>query len=761
MMNEQNEAGRVALDKIIYGENSLAEKIKLLATHFKLTGKNLLWINSVNYLELKHPGRLISGNQDMTLKDVYESTATQLVDFSSGEIITKLFNVFKEEINKDHSPSDNSILHYIEGKYATNTKPACIKISLNRDNIGRLLCIDGEAIKTDAASNLARRYSDLFGKSTNIIFFVHVPSPLHSSGLIEKCFNGAFMAFACDNDAFHPCVDGCIRSFLDWTIKLLFEENLREQSQKFVEILDQYKKQLQMLSLLAAPLEKLTDALDETIEHTQRLRSILYDPSRAIFAAAPRAMMYFEEGRQLGHGQLSWEAVHEPDATGDDDKKLRSVRLTLAAVICEIFGKMAPWPENEGALISRAYELLILPRAGGDELAFEQLRQTCLDLIDGKDCFDGPGKCKKAATRFKKVLYRPFKDGDDKYPLEPLLVGLYGFKTDLHFCGHLNGEKGGSVNTSSLRDALFILDSNPVPLELFAKVGLPVPRYAHWLALLFGIITFAKSEQSESGEMKDVKVNVCDISVSIEVTFASTIFNDTGKLYQTMQQWFGRRDASLRYLGNLYKPFVDFVLLAEGTCRIDGDGFSIVHEGPGGMNIRTCIAVEKETFRYSSFTDQAKQLISPLGGGEPFRAQPIEAGAEQNFAYLYFNHDNTADAVEEKFGQRGKNWPRITALPEFQNNAWSYSVHVGSANQPANKICCFVHDTPQMPRWIALADQHAGKIYVVFVSRSSLSKENGWPENVDCYASGVATLDENALSGLLRDAFGYFGNSTV
>lgn len=754
-MGDEQETDNSSLDSIIYGAHSMSEKFRLLAKHFKLNDTSLLWINSVNYLELKHPGRLISGNQDMTLKDVYESTVAQLVDFSVCNEITGLFDELKEEINTDHSPSDNSILHYIEEKYATNAKPACINISLDSQNIGRKLCIGDETIKTDAASNLAGRYSKLFGKSTNIIFFVHIPSPPHRSGLIEKCFNGAFMAFSDNIDGFHPCVDECIRSFLDWAVKLLFEENLRSQSQKFVEILEQYKKQLQMLSLLAAPLEKLTDALDETIEHTQRLRSILYDPSRAIFAASPRVMMYFEEGRQLGQGQLSWEAVHEPD-TANNVTTLRSVRLTLAAVICEIFGKMSPWPENEGALISRAKELLTSPPAGGDEFAFEQLRKTCIGLIGDKNPFDEQAMYTKAASRFKKVLYRPFKDGDAKYPLEPLLVGLYGFKTNLKF-EVKRGRSDCIAAFYTLQDALSELDKIGFPLELFANVGLPVPRYAHWLALLFGIIAFAKNEQSDSGEMECVEVQIDSDSVSIVVTFKSKIFADTGKLYLTMQRWLGRRDATLRYLGNLYKPFVDFVLLAEGEGKIDGDGFSIEHEGPGDTKIRTCIAVKGKVFRYSSLTD-AKQEIAPLNSGEPTLPQPRVAGAAQAFACLYFNHDDNAFAVEDKFGVNGKNWIRITDLPEFKEaNEWSYStMQEASYNGSVQKICCFVHDASTMQRWIDLAKQNAGNIYVVFVSRSSLSKQDDWPDNVDCHGSGVANLDEDSLSGLLRDAFGYF-----
>lgn len=739
----------------------------------KLKDTEVCWVNPVVLLTFEHPEFLARGKKIYWEERLRESLFQPVaVDANNQRTLIDAYEkiVDAKEADQDHlTPSLKDV------PFASNAQ--CYQCSLTGNNgssrvtithcreIGAIKVIPGNGKRID-------HYASLFKISNPVWFLPNLPlglnaarSPIFGEYLIGtyvglKCADvsgSARAKVACACNAWNA--SPALQAALDWVIQLFFLRRLKDQGKVFFETMKQYSKQLQMLSLLAAPLEKLTSALDETIEHTQRLRAILYDPSRAIFAAAPRVMVYFEEGRQLGQGQLSWKAVHEPNAAGGSDK-IRSVRLSLAAVICEIFGQIDPWPENEGALTSRARELLTRQHRD-DELAFEQLRKTCLDVIGGVGCFDKETGYKKAASRFKKILYRPFKDGDMEYPLEPLLVGLYGFKPDLSLCVSIAGNE---KVMGSLECGLDFLDADVI--KLFASVGLPVSRYAHWLALLFGVIAFAKSEQSKDMERVDVEINAS--GVSVQVTFSGRVFetDKISELYNTMLKWFAGRDASLRYLGNLYKPFVDFALVANGTGKVDGDGFSIEHDDPNGRRTRTCIAVDDKTFRYSSQVNDRNERgavasspkpLSTANGSE--KSIEMSASTNQEFTYLYFNHAQNAHEVDRLFGNDGEKYAKISSPPEFKDAQWHYSI-IDNGTKSAPKICCFVHDTPQLERWVGLAKNNPNSIYVVFVSRSNddpCTSHKDWPtdKNVDCFQP-VSDLTKEALDGLLRDASGWF-----
>jgi hypothetical protein len=356
-----------------------------------------------------------------------------------------------------------------------------------------------------------------------------------------------------------------------------------------------------MLRLLEAPLSKLSDALEATQEHTQKLRAVLYDPSRTIFSAAPRVMMYFEEGRDIDFGKLRWKCVHEPENASPGE--IRDLKLTVAAVVCEIFGCMEPPPENEGALISRASKALTDDKG---DISFADLRNICSTLVvDRTNCFTDERIIKKAALNFKSVLYRPYKDGDDKHTWAPLFVGLYGFNKA--FKTYIKIEDDWvDVAFDSLEQAL-LWDN--VHLSLFQDFDLPVPRYSQWLNFLFGVLAYGKPWQTiRENEVilvpkASITRNAKKLSITIDFNKGQkNIFNDKEikKVYKDLKKWFGKHDISFIAMGNFKKPFMDFILMAEGKVLKSDDSFKFSHTNTTNMrNYITTVQASGCVFSYS------------------------------------------------------------------------------------------------------------------------------------------------------------------
>lgn len=250
-----------------------------------------------------------------------------------------------------------------------------------------------------------------------------------------------------------------------------------------------------MLRLLQTPLNRLSDALGRMQEDTQRLRAVLYDPSRAIFAAAPTVLKYFEEGSTIRHGNVSWLAQHDLDREGVD---VRVLRCTLAAIVCEIFGGLVVAPENDGALWNRAQSYLGA-NAGNEDVAegaaYKRLREQCKYIIGSGETEELPsdiGSLKNACSNLKDILYRPYKDGDKNWSLLAAFIIFFDVFSKIEVSIHLDDEGyKKAVRYSSLGESMKQWRS---AVPLMCGLDLPVARYSHWLSFIHGVLSYAKHD---------------------------------------------------------------------------------------------------------------------------------------------------------------------------------------------------------------------------------------------------------------------------
>lgn len=343
----------------------------------------------------------------------------------------------------------------------------------------------------------------------------------------------------------------------------------RAESEK---IMQRLHKRDQMLSLLESPLNGLTEAVGRMQKDTQRLRAVLYEPAHAMFAAAPRIAQYFEENREIRWGEIDpWKATHKPQ----DEHDVRVLRCSLAAIICEIFGETDFDPINEGALWGYAEGCLIPKHSGSD--AFSSLRELCRtvlslqagDLVGKDDASQSDATIKSrlqsALGRIKDALFRPYKDGDRKYPLLPLALVVYDIFDKAKITARDKAVDeiitGSAIEAivAALQDYVDRFDYAP---EVFRGMDIPVTRYAHWLAFLRGILSYAKNERSAVSV--DCTVTIADDGTEISIEFFQSgdgklvpcAVYDVEKMssfWREMTTWIGKGDKPNK--GNFEGPF--------------------------------------------------------------------------------------------------------------------------------------------------------------------------------------------------------------
>jgi hypothetical protein len=420
-----------------------------------------------------------------------------------------------------------------------------------------------------------------------------------------------------------------LRSYL----KEDMEKNIKEKAKQDAE-LALTKKHGEMLDLLTEPLESLTEALNRTQEDTQRLRAILYNPTKGLFAAAPLVRDYFTQGHDLRLGLVRWNVEHEP---GDYDNPFAACAV-LAAIVCTVFGKSETFnlARDGNALWCRTLELL-----NQSDPAFERLTETIKLLLwhhetsngeekkkslveymekvlvgdiidqpikDTKDynCF---GFIKESLERFKEVIFTPFKESESKHPLLPLLLIFYDndVTKSLDIIINDNSEGDNTLPYNRFKETLIKRHEYLAPFTEIGD-GLPVPRYSMLLSFLSGVIDYAARE---------VKGTILQ-SVSIEVTngekscilmkFSSKVFKDMKNTFEEMKIAIGDRAGKLK--GDFMKPFVDFCSLCFGkTKETDVDEFKIQYSGSGDAVYVSSIYAKDDKFKFSvakeKLTEQA------------------------------------------------------------------------------------------------------------------------------------------------------------
>lgn len=509
----------------------------------------------------------------------------------------------------------------------------------------------------------------------------------------------------------------------------------------------------EVLHLLQKPLLDLSQALNATQEHTQELRAILYDPSHAIFSVAPSVMKYFNDNDMVGEGSLKWETVHNVHATQTEAAVLKKM---LAAIICEIFGKLTKWPNDDGELIHRAEVAL-----RGTASSFKYLRSACQDIIGDEviHLFHDEGseedklKLADAVYRFKQILHRPYKPATRKdtryaaYPFEPLFVCLYSGDNPPNVSVSLNTET--SVEFLSLdkamkwgrllqRDSIHQADLFPAPLRP------PVPLYSYWLALLLGVKAYARSEKSAHPET--AKISVSSSQMLVEIKFSGEVFDDCNELFREMKEICGKRD-SFHTKGNFQKPFFDFIRLADknSNCTSLDNKFSIEHlqDGTDG-HLRTSIELNGNTFKYQC------SMISEDGTIDSIPAPALSDNVDQpdnevllkpepkwgsGCVFAYFNHNDNPRIklfFETLKIQRLKEMP----IQILEEGAIHWQILVTGKDSPITEkenLVCFVH-AGSPTEWINLCNSNPNNIHVYFMSSEPQREHRDWPLNVQIFS---------------------------
>jgi hypothetical protein len=382
-------------------------------------------------------------------------------------------------------------------------------------------------------------------------------------------------------------------------LKKDMKKHIKEKAKKDAEIA-LMKKHGEMLDLLTKPLESLTDALNRTQEDTQRLRAILYNPTKGLFAVAPLVRNYFTEGHPLRLGSADWEVSHEPDVYENPF----AACAVLAAVVCAIFGKGETFSQarDGNALWRKTLEIL-----NQSDTAFEQLTKTVKLLLWYHKGTNGNGEDKEktlleymgkvlvdnipvqsnknaqddinfscikgSLNRFKKVMFTPLKEGELVHPLLPLALVFYeglGVRPTITFTVQ-NPDLKYTYN--NLEDILIRSEDMIGPFQDMGAC-LPVPRYAMLLSFLGGIIDYAvRSPNRATFSQASIEV-MPELKCVVEMTFSIDVFKDMESTFSAMARAVGT--TGLRFTGNFLKPFVDFASLCSEIVQKSSDNeFSI------------------------------------------------------------------------------------------------------------------------------------------------------------------------------------------
>lgn len=346
-------------------------------------------------------------------------------------------------------------------------------------------------------------------------------------------------------------------------------------------------KQAQMLKLVEEPLIRISEALESIQEDTQELKAVMYDPSAALYSAAPLIKKYFVDGSWVGSHGLRWKVAHNYEtidsliAGQDKEDQLRGRQLSLPAMILEIFGELAPWPKDEYDLCARARACI-----ARDDSAFSSLKDQFLWLA-GQTAQDldkllipyksgaSPSQVGPILERIKKTIYRPYKDGDYGRFLLPLALLLRdsGTKEVLY-----NDIKLSIENSEVLQDTLI---NNKIPFVL------PVPRYAHWLSFIHGVLSYVRADKP-SATLNKVIIESADgtecCNWKFKLEFSTDIFDDRRDMVLHKMLDTAGAGSESKYHGNFVKPFLEFAAkfsgfeISKDNPKTEKQRFVVCHE---------------------------------------------------------------------------------------------------------------------------------------------------------------------------------------
>ncbi len=187
--------------------------------------------------------------------------------------------------------------------------------------------------------------------------------------------------------------------------------------------------------------------------------------------------------------------------------------------------------------------------------------ELCKKVVEFKEIpVNDIGKLKTAFSKLKAILFTPYKDGTEDFPLLPLLVIFYDFNDESKVTYK-------ALCSRAVKNALVmtgIIDS-----KIFSGLKLPVPRYSALLAFLSGVLAYVKSEGAGSDKSstgaesisKTLSATINDKSIHIEFESNVFVLSKLKDSFAPLQDIIEKNMRPL-YPGNFQKPFFDFA----GMC---------------------------------------------------------------------------------------------------------------------------------------------------------------------------------------------------
>jgi hypothetical protein len=213
------------------------------------------------------------------------------------------------------------------------------------------------------------------------------------------------------------CDFGRLSSYVVGHIKTILTQYLAQKVYQVAQDrLRKAEKAEQLIHLMQRPLVELSNALDGMQRDTQELKSILYEPSEALFSSYSRISHLFEQGRRV---ELSEHLQVVVQHSADQYRSNEELRAVLCYVICCCYGK--------DKQLSRSESLSSLTLAAVSILSDLQQQQSLKSItrgirfLTGMVDLSGLMSCERAKLvslleSFKDALFTPFKLDSDKWP---------------------------------------------------------------------------------------------------------------------------------------------------------------------------------------------------------------------------------------------------------------------------------------------------------------------------------------------------------
>lgn len=363
------------------------------------------------------------------------------------------------------------------------------------------------------------------------------------------------------------------------------------------------EKQSQMLNLLKAPLDRLTEALRTTDESAQRIRAVLYDPSSSIFASAHRIHPYFEDNRTVHVAGFSWSVPHKwmhPPPAGKEKEQDQHLSLTVLAIIANLFSIKFNEEHDSDEEKSPTAALKLWERVNNrlfdSSSAEEQMRKTCRDIlftnfsnpcrqedegqlwfglrerVVGICCFNDALRkhwIGVVSHRFKLLLLEPYKFNLKQESILPLALILYEKNSTCELC--IKSTKMKSAKEEEVKEVNFksfkeVLKEVREIEKLFYQCKLPCYKTINLWTLILRLAALKIPKKATCNIKNDERMK--SFSTEIQIRFNGDVFEGDKfggfmKRLEPLITW--ETEGGYAPGGDSTLPWFDFAL----SCKAD------------------------------------------------------------------------------------------------------------------------------------------------------------------------------------------------